>query len=323
MAAAPASSTPAAASSAEGLRQLLAIVEYHCRDLKMNLAVSKCKVMSNSSDTFEMVVEDEIAGCLHKVLRFRYLGLECELSPARTARAMQDRAITIARKYKACCLRVAREGPDTAEVAMAVWLCIAMPSLKFGCEATPMSETAMNEVTRQQVGMSKAVLGLPQCAPNISGDVLLGTRPFREDIFRMQLKFYVRLQQQKDSRWSKDALLDHLRGSWPSPYIKHIVAMKKEVGMVRGPVSAKHVDIVLRHYSLMKLNAKIFSLDLPALKGVNKLAMASHVDESKESQVRHRTAIFYCIIVSMEPPRVVAGRLPPVFPVPFCPWLRI
>ena len=236
---------------------------------------------------------------MHKVLRFRYLGLECELSPARTARAMQDRAITIARKYKACCLRVAREGPDIAEVAMALWLNIAMPSLKFGCEAIPMSETAMNEVTRQQVGMSKAVLGLPQCAPNISGDVLLGTKPFRDDVFGMQLKFYVRLQQQKDSRWSKDALLDHLRGSWSSPYIKHIVAIKKEVGMIRGPVSAKHVEIALRYYSLEKLNAKLSSLDLPALKGVNKLAMADHVDESEESQVRLGNFIIYCIKICL------------------------
>ena len=273
------------ARSAEGLRQLLVMVESHCRDLKMKLAVNKCKVMSKSSDTFEMVVDDEVAGCLDKVMRFRYLGLECELSPARTARAMQERAITVARKYKACCLRVARDGPDTAEVAMALWTCIAKPSLKFGCEAVPMSTTAMDEVTRQQVSMSKAVLGLPQCAPNISGDVLLGTKPFRDDLYAMQLKFYVRLQQQADRRWSKDALLDHLRGSWASPYIKHILGVKKEVGMVQGPVSARHVDIVVNHYTLRKLNDKIFSLSLPALKRVSKLAVASHVDESEESQV--------------------------------------
>ena len=273
------------ASTAEGLRELLAMVELHCKDLKMKLSVTKCKVMSSSCDTFEMMVDDEVAGCLDKVLRFRYLGLECELLPARTARAMQERAIKVARKYKACCLRVARDGPDTAEVALALWMCIAKPSLMFGCEATPMSKTAMYEITRQQVGMGKAVLGLPQCAPNVSVDILLGTRPFVEDLYAVQLKFYLRLQQQGDNRWSKDALLDHLRGSWASPYLKHIIKIKEEVGMIRGPVSVRQVQLVVEHYSLQKLNDKIYSLDLPALKKVDKRQVSPHVDESEESQV--------------------------------------
>ena len=76
------------ARSAEGLKQLLV----------MKLPVNKCKLMSKSSDTFEMVVDDEVAGCMGKVMRFWYLGLEFELSPARRARAMQKRAITVARK---------------------------------------------------------------------------------------------------------------------------------------------------------------------------------------------------------------------------------
>ena len=148
-----------------------------------------------------------------------------------------------------------------------------------------MSKTAMDEVTRQQVGMARAVLGLPQCAPNVSGDILLGTRPFVDDLYDVQLKFYLRLQQQDNKRWSKDALLDHLRGSWLSPYIKHIVKIKEEVGMIRGPVSRRQVQLVVEHYSLQRLNDKIFNLDLPALKKADKRGMASHVNESQESQV--------------------------------------
>ena len=148
-----------------------------------------------------------------------------------------------------------------------------------------MSKTAMDEVTRQQVGMSKAVLGLPQCAPNISGDILLGTRPFQDDLYATQLRFYLKLQQQDDRRWSKDALLDHLRGTWVSPYMKHIIKIKDEVGMIRGPVTNKQIQVVVGHYSLQKINDKIYDLNLPALKKVTKLEVAPHVNESKESQV--------------------------------------
>ena len=62
----------------------------------MSLSVTKCKVMSKSKDFFEVWQGYEVCGSLDKVLRFRYLGLECELTPAKTATAMKNRAIKIA-----------------------------------------------------------------------------------------------------------------------------------------------------------------------------------------------------------------------------------
>ena len=55
--------------------------------------------------------------------------------------------------------------------------------------------------------------------------------------------------------------------------------------MTQGPVSEKHVDIVLDYYGLKHLNDKIFEMDLPAMHQVKKRKRASHVDESPESQV--------------------------------------
>ena len=92
------------ARTADGLRSLLRVVQEHCADLKMSLSVTKCKVMSRSSDSFEVWKEEEVVGGLDKVLRFRYLGLECELSPAKTAKAMKDRAIRMAVFFREVCL---------------------------------------------------------------------------------------------------------------------------------------------------------------------------------------------------------------------------
>ena len=59
------------ARTADGLRVLLRIVQQHCLDLKMNLSVTKCKIMSKSSDSFEVFQDEEVVGSLDKVLRFR------------------------------------------------------------------------------------------------------------------------------------------------------------------------------------------------------------------------------------------------------------
>ena len=273
------------ARTADGLRVLLKIVQKHCIDLKVNLSVTKCKVMSKSSDSFEVYQDEEVVGSLDKVLRFRYLGLECELSPFKTAKAMKDRAIKLSRSYKTACMRIARDGADVTDTAMALWRAVARPSLLYGCEIVPFTEVAIGEIERQQSSLGKFILGLPRTAPNLSAEVLLGLRPVRQILYSTQLKFYLRVQKQDGSRWSKDALLDHLQGKWHSPYIQFIHKIKQEVGMNRGPISLRHVDLVLDYHFLKELNNKIFKLDLPGLSRVSKLEMKKYVDESQESQV--------------------------------------
>ena len=77
----------------------------------------------------------------------------------------------------------------------------------------------------------------------------------------------------------------HLAGRWISPYIAHITKVKMEVGMVAGPISKRHVEIVLDHHFLAVTNAKISALHLPALEPIDKFAVMGHVEESDESQV--------------------------------------
>ena len=144
---------------------------------------------------------------------------------------------------------------------------------------------AVEEIERQQSSLGKFILGLPRTAPNLSTEVLLGLKPVRQILYSAQLKFYLRVQKQEGSRWSKDALLDHLQGTWHSPYIQFIHKIKQEVGMNRGPVSRQHVDLVLNYHFLRELNNKIFKVDLPGLRRVSKLGMTDYVDESQESQV--------------------------------------
>ena len=277
------------ARTADGLRILLNIVQKHCLDLKMSLSVTKCKVMSKSSDSFEVWQDTEVVGSLDKVLRFRYLGLECELSPVKTAKAMKDRAIRMARSYKTACIRISRDGADVVDTAVALWTCVARPSLLYGCEIVPFTDVAIEEIERQQSSLGKFILGLPRTAPNLSTEVLLGIKPVRQVLYSAQLKFYLRIQKQERSRWSKDALLDHLQGKWHSPYIQNICKIKKEVGMDRGPVSNRHVDMVLDYHCRKRLNDRIYKADLPGLLRVSSLERADHVDETQGSQV------VYCV----------------------------
>ena len=277
----------------EGLRQLHNIVQRHCSLLQMRLSISKSKVMSNCHDIWEIFDDDELLGCLEKVLEFRYLGVQTSLLPSRAAKSMRHRAVSISNQYKGACMSIAKDGPDIVDLATCLWHNIALPSLLYGCESTPFTAQSIDEISRHQSSIGKFALGLPTCSPNVSSEVLLGLKPFKQHLYAAQLKFYVRLSNQSDSRWSKDALLDHVLGGWDSPYIKFLGEIKREIGMLKWPSSARQVDIILDHHFLSATNREIDRLDLPALSPVAKRARMEHVNESHESQVYYSLQIYY------------------------------
>ena len=183
------------------------------------------------------------------------------------------------------CIRLARDGPDVADLAMSLWCNIAMPSLLFGVECCRFSKQVVDDVSRQQSTVGKFTLGLPSCAPNVSTPAILGLKSFREQLYSVQLKYFVRLFNQPDDRWSKDALLANMFGGWISPYLNLLASIRNEIGMVRWPVSLKEVDIGLEYHFLKGTNTEIDRLSLPALEPLPKRRRMDHVNESLESQV--------------------------------------
>ena len=278
-------------NSPEGLRHLQEIVQKHVKELKMKLSVKKSKVMSCSSDLWEILDEDEIIGCLEKVLRFKYLGIETCLSPAKTSAAMMRRATNRASSYKGTCMRLAYDGPDVVDLALSIWNNIAIPSLLFGCEFIPFSSHAIQSISHTQSSIGKFTLGLPVCAPNVASTALLGIKPFKQLLFSAQLKFFVKVFNQPEERWSRDALMENILGGWRSPYIDLLSSIKSEVGMFNWPSSFKEVDLILEHHFLSVTNKEIKRLDLPALEPLTKRRRMDHVNESTNSEVYRNSKI--------------------------------
>ena len=198
---------------------------------------------------------------------------------------MMKKATSLAKQYRGTCIRLGHDGPDVVDLAMSLWCNIAMPSLLFGSECVRFSQQVIEDISRQQSSVGKFTLGLPVCAPNVSTPAILGLKSFKELLYSTQLKFFVRLFNQPNDRWSKDALLDNIFGGWTSPYLNHLASIRSEVCMDRWPVSVKEVDVVLEHHFLKVTNDEIERLSLPALEPLAKRRRMDHVNESLDSQV--------------------------------------
>ena len=273
------------ARDADSLRLLLNIAQKHCKDLDLKLSIKKSKIMSTTQDLWELFDGETMIGTFDKVLAFKYLGVELKLNPRKSAKVMMEKARSCALSYKNACLSLDYDGPDVVDLTLSLWLNVAMPSILFGCEVVPFSQAAIDDIDRLQSALGKSTLGLPPCAPNISPSVVLGFPTFKEQLYAAQLRYLVTLFDQDENRWSKDALLDHLRGNWTSPYVKYMGEIQAELNLVKWPSTRKEVQTLVECYFKERCNNSIEKLSLPALKPINRRERMTHVNESRESQV--------------------------------------
>ena len=280
------------ACDADGLRQLRDIVQRHCTEMDMKLSITKSKVMSTTQDIWELFDGDNVVGTIDKVLSFKYLGVETMLVPSKAASVMMNRAKSLATTYKKTVLSLSYDGPDTVDLTLCLWLNVAMPSILYGCEVVPFTHAVIDQIERIQSSVGKFTLGLPPSSPNISTSTILGVPSFRELLYSAQLKYLVRLLKQDSRRWSKDAFLDHVEGDWNSPYVKYMVQIRDELGLLKWPSSVKEVKTAVTSHFLEINNHKIDELSLPALRPLAKRARMDFANESRESKVRDMQILF-------------------------------
>ena len=86
--------------------------------------------------------------------------------------------------------------------------------------------------------------------------------------------------------------MDHVEGDWNSPYVKYMVQIRDELGLLKWPSSVKEVKTAVTSHFLEINNHKIDELSLPALRPLAKRARMDFANESRESKVRDMQILF-------------------------------
>ena len=224
------------ARSAQGLKDLLKIVKRGFDKLKLSINCTKSQVLSPEDHDwtiFDLTPDD----CLtfQQVESYKYLGNWTFNSMYKTCSEKQKLCIRTAYKYKSACIYVSKMGPDIVDVIQCTWLNIAVPAILAGCESIIFSETTIEEIEKVQSQVAKFALGVPINTPNICAQSELGMKKFRHQLYNRQLGFYFRILYLPKSRWVHQALMDHLEGSWDSPYLQYISSLRRQVGLFQAP----------------------------------------------------------------------------------------
>ena len=197
----------------------------------------------------------------------------------------QKTCVQKAHKYKGSCMFMSREGPDVVDMTIATWCNIALPAILFGTEMIPFSESTILELERTQNQIAKYALGVTISTPGICAQIDLGLKPFRQHLYEHQLKFYIRVLKLDDSRWVKQALLDHQSLTWRSPYISHILNIRKRFGMYEMPMNETRLLRCTTNYFISLTNQALASLSLTWLCPIKSFKRGAYVRESEASSI--------------------------------------
>ena len=172
---------------------------------------------------------------------------------------------------------------------MTTWENVAVPSVLFGCESVLFSDTKLGELEVIQSQVAKRILGVPKNTSNICAQTELGFKPIKLRLILFQLQFYFRVLGLPNSRWVKIALLDHLTGSWVSPYIQYISKLRSKVSLYDPSPTLHYLRQHAFKWALFDTNQSLMNSTslsgIPALESFKKAEyLFAHLDLNLKMQ---------------------------------------
>ena len=250
------------ARSAVGLRTLLNMAKKLFDQLKLSISYDKSQIISPDSEPWDLYDSScNVVMSLERVALYKYLCTWTYNSMYKTGVEKQKLCVQVANKYKGSCIYVSKMGPDVVDVVLCTWLNVAIPAILTGCDMIPFCESRIKELEMIQNQVAKFALGVPKPTSGSCAQSELGMKPFRQHLYERQIKFYFRVLYLQKSRWVHQALLEHLNGTWNSPYLDYISFVRSRVGLYSAPVSQRLWKTIISEHFLASTNVALAAMN--------------------------------------------------------------
>ena len=215
--------------SRSDLDELMKITRNYCANHRLGISATKSKILRHDAATGEITFEGSATFCpltLDQVLAFKYLGVPLSCSPRCLFKSYNEQVKKRAQSYLSNVLALVKSGPDRSELAFTLWTSCAIPSILYGAEVMPLTQTAIAEVERCQAAVGKFILQIPRSSANVSACIDAGLRPVWSVIAEKMLLYARRTMTKPVSDWSKLAMNENISHGSVSPYTKNLLKWK-------------------------------------------------------------------------------------------------
>ena len=260
----------------KGLEKLLKILNSECNKIKMEISVTKPKVITPEDDIITLKPDGTIAITIWKVKDHKYLGIDTLGTIFKTKQNWEKRTIRTANTYMSACKKLSTTGPDVIKLGVTAWKAAAIPSILFGCETLINSKQTIQKLEQTQSRFTKLLIGLQTKTPNICAQTETVLKFIKQNLYYKQLNYFYRVLMMDRNRWTYNALYEHIANN--SKYYKYINKIRYD-HKIDNFTTSKNLDKQLNSFYLQELNEKIKQQHLP-IKQITELKVHKQCKEN-------------------------------------------
>ena len=214
----------------KGIQTLMNLTRTFFKNHKLGISEKKSKVINYNASTDKITFHGASTSpiTLDQVLSYKYLGVPISCAPYNMFKDFNDQVKKRAKCYLASILSLVKSGPDRAELAYVLWTCCGLPSILYGTEVMPLTQSTISEVEKCQSQVGKFILQLPRSSASVSANIDAGLKPVWAVIADRVLVYASTTMRKPASYWPRIALNDNLGRGYASPYTRYLLKWKEE-----------------------------------------------------------------------------------------------
>ena len=228
------------------LSSLMDITRTYCTYHKLKISEKKSKIMAYNATTGKITFKgsQQSSISLDEVISFKYLGVPLGCKPYSLFKAFNEQVKKRSQSYLSSVLSLVRLGPDRAELAFALWTSAALPSILYGCEVIPLTQSTISEVERCQAQVGKFMLQLPRSSANVSACLDGGLKPVWAVVAEKVLLYACNTMKKPLGYWPRLAMTWNMETGVKSPYTKYLLKWRclTNAGLLSGKLIKKSVN---------------------------------------------------------------------------------
>ena len=261
------------ARSKKQLELLVNITIRYFETHRLKISETKSKILDSKEQDGEsiFIIDDSDTITLDHVISFKYLGVPLNSMPRRFFSDYNEQVKRRAQAYLGRVMSLSKSGPDRAELAHALWTQVAIPSILYGCEVCPLTETTIEEVEKCQNTVGKFMLQLPRSSANVAVNLDAGLKPIWAVVAQRVLSYAQKTMMKPYDSWVKIAMTENIRNGSTNWYTRYLSKWKNKTGTFDCGLSqieknVKHAAILdVLHRQRREAKTSTFAMNSPSL----------------------------------------------------------
>ena len=220
---------------------------------KLQISETKSKILTYNAVTGKTSFEgDNLAPLqLEQVISFKYLGIPLNCSPYNLFKSFNEQVKQKAQNYLSSVLSLVKSGPNRSDLAYSLWTLCGLPSILYGTEIIPLTQSTISEVERCNSLVGKFILQIPRSSATVACYIDAGLRPISSIISEKVLLYSRSIMNKPASYWPKLAMNENIAAGTHSPYTCYLLKWKKSTNCFN--LDSKQIKAAVRRTSIIDI----------------------------------------------------------------------